>query len=86
MQAEIVIVDQYDDGKYDWDEEAIILTPSSITERTFLESILKRNVTRVSLRIFDAESHAKWVKTCEENRAKKLLEDKQSEGVETPNE
>ncbi len=82
MIAEIVTVDQYDDGKYDWDEEAIILTPSSVTERTFLENILKRSNTRVSLRIFDEKTHAEWIGSCNKNRAIREAEAAKEEKTE----
>jgi len=84
MQAEIVQVDQYDDGKYDWTEEAIIVRPSTTTEETFIKSLLPSGRTKYTIRLFDQKSYDEWVRNCAENRAKKLLEDEQSEGVETP--
>lgn len=80
MKADIVQVDQYDDGKYDWKEEAIIVKPDTLTEETFLKNLMSDR-TKTTIRLFDQKSYDKWVKTCEENRAKKALEE--SEGVET---
>lgn len=76
MQAEIVQVDQYDDGKYDWTEEAIIIKPSSTTEETFLKSLLSSGRTKYTIRLFDQKSYDEWIRTCAENRAKKLEEEK----------
>jgi len=85
MQAEIVKVPYDKEGRYpDWDTDAIIIKPSTITEVTFIDSLISKEENGKSVKLFTQESYNKYIADCEENRKKREEEEKlQEESTES---
>lgn len=86
MQAEIVKIPYDREGRYpQWDREAIIVKPSSLTEENFIQSLLKdKREDEKDVVLMTQETYNKYMNECEENRKKREEEEKlQEESTES---
>ena len=81
MQAEIVKIPYDSEGRYpQWDREAIIVKPSTLTEENFIQNLLKdEKLDGKGVVLMTQETYEKFLQECEENRKKREEEKLQEE-------
>lgn len=85
MQAEIVKIPYDSEGRYpQWDREAMIIKPSTLTEKTLIDSLLQgKKSDEKDVVLMTQETYEKYMNECEENRKKREEEKLQEESTES---